>query len=121
MKNFLDPIALLAVIIGGISVGYYYGYYLPQKDVQVHQQAVQRANPTPEQQAAQKEANIKAMEAMDAKTKAYGDCLATQLKAQEAHIKKTCGTFDGDYMKWTKCSSEAQNTFTYEDCREQLF
>ncbi len=121
MKNFLDPIALLAVIIGGISVGYYYGYYLPQKDVQVHQQAVQRANPTPEQQAAQKEANIRAMKAQDTKMKAYGDCLTEMGIAMGTHTQSTCGTFDGDYIKWSKCSSEAQKTFVYEDCRERLF
>ncbi|CAN5701091.1 hypothetical protein BH11PAT2_BH11PAT2_05470 [soil metagenome] len=124
MNKFLLNIAVLALIAGGSATTYYYAYYLPNNGVKIQPQVTHTVAQTPEQIAAQKAANIKAMHDEDVKMKAWSDCNLNMLKAEDAYVQKVCGVNNGDILKWQTsqtCISGAQKSFTYEDCREKLF
>ena len=117
MKNILTTLALIAVIAGGVAVTYYYGFYLPQKDVKI--QTV--TTPTPQQVQAQKQADINALHAQDAKMNAYSQCMSDYSKAMDVYLTSQCSNKGLDMMKEMSCRSSAISSFTYRACREELY
>ena len=121
MKNFLTTLALLAVIVGGGAIAYYYGFYLPQKGVRIQTTTPTPTPQTPQQAQAQKQANIDALHAQDAKLDAYSRCRSDYSKAMGAYADKQCPSNEMDFIKQMDCRSKAIESFTYRDCREELF
>jgi len=121
MKNALTTLALLAVIAGGVSVAYYYGFYLPQKGVLIQATTPTPTTQTPQQAQAQKQANIDALHAQDAKMNAYSQCMSAYSKAMDVYLTSQCSNKGLDMMKEMSCRSNAMSSFTYRDCREELF
>lgn len=118
MSQFFTFVLAFFLIVGGTTFSLH--AYEQYKQQQVLQQ-VQRSEPTSQQQESQREANIRAMHAMDAKMEKYSQCLEDYSAAQQVFIQSQCPNDPNKPYEYMGCASKAMTKFTFRDCREELF